>query len=313
METIAIVVIAVAYIMLLIILLVTVCSTSSSTEVIIDEFVDAVRYKRVIVIPAGRQIYMEVLMKHIRAQKSHNSHCFDSLEIWMNTTNNADLAYFKTLQKDHWVTLVECPVPVNGNGSIYSFFKKCVDRDTVYLRLDDDVVWLEHDFIDRMFKFRIDHPSYFLVYGNIINNAVVSYLHQRHGKIGYDRGIVSYSSWDAVGWEDGGSFAEYLHRAFIKSIDEKTTEAWKFGTWELCDNERVSINCISWFGAEFAKFDGEVGTEEEQWLASDGPKSFSKMNAIYGDAICAHFAFYTQRQHLDGTDLLKLYDRLAPK
>lgn len=62
-----------------------------------------------------------------------------------------------------------------------------------------------------------------------------------------------------------------------------------------------------------ARDDGNVGNDEEQWLSVDKPRSMGNAhrNVIYGGAICAHFSFYTQRDHLDRTDILQQYKELA--
>ena len=80
--------------------------------------------------------------------------------------------------------------------------------------------------------------------------------------------------------------------------------------WILYFNERVSINCISWLGSTFSEFDGQVGHDEEQWLACDAPVLKNKMNIIYGGFVCVHYSFFTQRDHLDKTDILQLYKNI---
>jgi hypothetical protein len=41
----------------------------------------------------------------------------------------------------------------------------------MYIRLDDDVVWLEENFFKDMIEFRINNPEPLFIYPNIINNA----------------------------------------------------------------------------------------------------------------------------------------------
>ena len=263
--------------------------------------------RRIVVTPAGRRHYTSLLFAHLKSQKSD----FDEWQIWLNTTNADDIAYFRELERNNpWVVCKPLTVPINGSMSIYSFFKECQDASSVYLRLDDDIVWLEPGFVRAMFDYRLAHEEFFLVYGNIVNNALISHLHFRFGNVQYTRN-PGYACMCPVGWGDA-DFAKTLHERFIAAVRSGTTNSWKFKSWNLYDYERVSINCISWLGSEFAKFNGDVGRDEEQWLSVDKPKQLRKPNIIYGGALCAHFAFYSQRDKLDRTNLLQEYTTLQP-
>ena len=57
--------------------------------------------------------------------------------------------------------------------NIFRFFKYASDPNSVYIRLDDDVLYLEPNFCKKMFNFRIENKEPFVVFGNIINNAVI--------------------------------------------------------------------------------------------------------------------------------------------
>ena len=57
--------------------------------------------------------------------------------------------------------------------------------------LDDDVVWFEPELFEKMVKFRVDNPEYFLVSPLVINNALSTYLLQVHNKIKLDKYYMS--------------------------------------------------------------------------------------------------------------------------
>jgi hypothetical protein len=246
---------------------------------------------------------MEVLYAHVKAQKSD----FDEWHLWLNTFVPEDIEYCDSLAARHsWIRVIRCPdiQPDAGTYNIHHFFKGC-EPTNVYLRLDDDVVYLEPGFVNKMFAYRLSHPEYFLVYANIINNSMISHLHMRVGHVRY-RQKVQYRFEDPVGWEDP-HFAEVLHRAFLQDAERNATEKWKLPDWILWPHERVSINCISWIGNP-----GLVGLDEEHWLSEERPIQLGKYNIICGDAMCAHFAFHVQRDHLDATDILERYRAIAP-
>ena len=70
---------------------------------------------------------------------------------------------------------------------------------------------------------------------------------------------------------------------------------------------RFSINSILWFGDEMQKFGGEVPGDDEEFLSCIYPTCKGLANAWNGDAIAAHFAFFTQREELDRMGILERY------
>lgn len=265
--------------------------------------------RRIVVSPVGRRRYVELLYRHLLAQRDS----LDEWHLWLNTCDEQDICYLRTLAARHpeWIIIQESRVRPDGIFTIHTFFPECADPACVYLRLDDDVVWLQAGFLDEMFGFRQNNRGHFLVYANIINNSIISHMQQRMGNIDMRHGYIHYDSFDPVGLKDS-KFAEYLHRSFIRAVQDGSDRKWRFDTWILRRFERVSINCISWLGSEFAKFHGRVGGDEENWLSCHKPSEMNVANAINGRALCAHFAFGAQRDHLDRTDVLERYREICP-
>ena len=187
------------------------------------------------------------------------------------------------------------------------FFKFAIDPDTIYIRLDDDVVWLEPNLIRKLSKFREQNTEPFLVYSNTINNAMMTYLHQRMNAI--DNSSldikVEYCAFDPQGLKNP-IVAEKVHNNFINKVKNNKLDDYKFKRWNLIGYETVSINCISWLGKDFKEFEGNVHIEEEPWLSRTKPIELNSPNTIF-----AHFAFGPQREYLDRTDILQKYENLA--
>lgn len=260
---------------------------------------------RIVVTPAGRERYLRVLLQHLVNCKDE----FDRWDVWLNTTNEDDIKYIHSLtEKYDWVNVKPPTVPVNGNASIGSFFKDYVNPAEVYVRLDDDIVLVGKGSLRKLFDAREADTSSFLLYGNIINNSVITHLNQRLGNLDFSYGKAGYSCLCDTGWRDS-IFAENLHRDFLRRY--ASGQKFAIADWVLYDFERVSINVISWRGDEFMKFSGQVGLDEEQWLSVDKPRSLGSVNRIIGDTLFVHYAFYTQRDHLDATDILGKYETLA--
>jgi hypothetical protein len=115
---------------------------------------------------------------------------------------------------------------------------------------------------------------------------------------------------DQNGWNNPIA-AELIHRKFLQLNKENKLDDFLLNNWILRDYERFSINVISWLGSEFKKFNGVVGFDEEQWLSCDKPKEIQKPNIIFGDCLFVHYAFFTQVQHIDNTDILESYKDIS--
>jgi hypothetical protein len=263
-------------------------------------------YKVVVNTASGRRRYMQYLIPYVVASK-----CVDRYDIWINTHNGADIEFFKQIaDKYPVVNLVWQPDGVvNGNASINAFYKACVEPDTIYFKLDDDIIWMEPDLIENMVKFRIDNPEFFLVSPLVINNSLSTYLLQIEGKLKLDRYYNADSS-HSVLWRSG-HFAYELHAWFINNY-------LKTGRWselhsgrKLMGMTRFSINSILWFGDEMAKFSGIVPGDDEEFMSCIYPTKRGMANAWNGDAIVAHFAFFTQREQLDKENILDKYGQIC--
>jgi hypothetical protein len=264
--------------------------------------------RKILVTPAGRKRYLEILLSNLKKVRNE----FDEWILWVNTNDESDIDYMEQIEiKNDFIKLQRSKIPVNGNLSIYQFFKECVDENSVYIRLDDDIVYIEPDSINKIFEFRINNPQYFLIYGNIVNNAITSHLYQNKGILNNDI-IFGYNCLDENGWNNPKA-SELIHNKFFELYDNNKTNEFLIDNHIINNYQRCSINVISWLGEEFKKFNGNVGHDEEQWLSCDKPKHIKMPNIIFGDSLFVHYAFFTQRPYLDNTNILERYKNLSIK
>ena len=257
--------------------------------------------KTVIVIPYGRKRYTELLIPQLLKFQ------VDEIRLWMNTDVSEDIEYAESIKNDiiKLEYLPDGEKPSCDGRQLHKFFLNCIDDDTIYVRFDDDIIMVDDkEAFDKFIEFRKEHIEYFLVYANILNNAVITNIHQKNGTIPLDLGEVSFDCLDDIGWKDP-IFAEKLHRYILS----KNADLKKF---YMCNHivnnyKRVSINCVSWFGRQFKKFKGIVHQHEEEFISTHMPLRTSKPTCIFGEFVCIHYAFYTQRTHIDKTDILQLY------
>ena len=263
-------------------------------------------YKIVVNTAAGRRRYMQYLIPYIVSCPY-----VDRYDIWINTHNGADIEFFRLLAAKYpVVNLVWQPDGiVAGNKSINAFYKICVEPDTIYFKLDDDIVWMEPGLIERMVQFRVENPEYFLVSPLVINNSLSTYLLQLDGKLQLDQYYEAYAT-HPIFWRSG-HFAAELHQWFINKY-------LKTGKWEelhlgkrVMGMTRFSINAILWFGDEMKKFAGVVPGDDEDFMSCIYPTQKRMANAWNGDVIAAHFAFFTQREILDQVGILEQYGEIS--
>jgi hypothetical protein len=257
------------------------------------------------VTPAGRRRYLRLLIPYVLA-------CpwVDRYDLWVNTPDDADLAFMEAVAGiDDRIRLVPLPEgKTPGAAAIHAFWPGATDVDTVYVRFDDDVVWIDPRFFDTLLRFRLEHPEYFLVAPLIINNAMSTFLLQTFGKIGIPR-IVSSDRFDPVGWVNP-NFARSLHELLQMLVADGEVEKLNCGRIPLSGNI-FSINCIAWFGRDFAPFGGKVPKDEEPAVSCTLPLRAGRANAMETGAVAAHFAFFTQRETMDRSGVLDGYMRLA--
>jgi hypothetical protein len=277
----------------------------------------------VAVTPAGRERYLRVLMPYIERMRG----IVDEHQFWVNTCDPEDVAYIESVVRSdpgfYSAQHLADPKPDwHGNRRvrlIREFFPACAEPGTVYVRFDDDICWIHPGAMQRLLDFRLDNPQYFLVYPAIINNGRTAYLHQVMGKLPENLGepnwTKSFDGYLLTGRNP--DIARVIHEHFLHYLANGRCDELTFGRYVLSNYEQVSINCISWLGSDFAQFGGVVADEscdflEENWLTMIKPKELGRPNCIYGQSLVAHYAFHTQREHLESqTNLLDIYELLS--
>ena len=262
-------------------------------------------YKIYVNTAAGRRRYMQYLIPYIVSCP-----LVDRYDIWINTHNGADIEYFKRIaEKFPVINLVWQPDGVvDGNKSINAFYKQCIDEDAVYFKLDDDIVWMEPDAMEKMIRFRVDNPEYQVVSPLVINNSLSTYLLQIEEKIKLDQYYNSESSHPVL-WKSP-QFALELHNWFIDKIKQDAVSPLHMGV-KAMGMTRFSINAILWFGKDMAAIGGIVPGDDEEFMSCIWTTMTGRPNAWYADAVIAHFAFFTQREILDQHSILESYGELC--
>lgn len=259
-------------------------------------------------IPAGRARYLEVLIPYLLREKD----LLDCVYLCVNTESSHDREYIDSLSMQdpsYFQSIYLDRDEKPSRHTVRHFYKYFKEEDTVYLKIDDDICFLQPGLLKELIQFRIEHPSYFLVAANLVNNVLCSYIHQHLGALNYRCGIYNWDPFCKVGWESGIG-AENAHLCFLAAIKKGIYENFLFPLWEIADYARLSINLICYFGKDAKNFSPlmEECQDDESFLTEFLPPILARMNCIYGKKVGAHFSYFKQRDYLEQyTDLLIQY------
>src|SRR4030042_5436834 len=181
--------------------------------------------KAISVTPAGRKQYLEILVPYLLRNREHiTEHYF-----WLNTTNQNDSAYIMALAQQHpdffKIKRREVLSEQRLSEGVWQYYQDYVDDDTIYVKLDDDICFGASDAIPNLIDYRIHHPEPFLIYGNIVNNAICTYIHQTKGLIPDQWRKAGYACMDPAGW-GSGRFAKLVHTCFLKDVQRGLIDQW---------------------------------------------------------------------------------------
>ena len=261
-------------------------------------------YKVVIVVPAGRRRYMELVLPKLLKEID----IIDEIRYCINTNVPEDIEWMENAAKSNPKITLDKRLgiaPYQGLR-LREFWSDLRDPDSIYIRLDDDIVWLEDGFVKKMLDFRIKHQEYLFVLPNIVNNSITDHIHQHIGALDIPE-TINYDCFSENGVRNG-SVVIKKHENFLNHYKKGTLDSYKFNKWILREYERISINSLCWFGHSLAGV--EVDPDEENYIACELPKLLQKPNIVNGNVIAVHFAFHTHRDELEKTDILERYTSL---
>ena len=277
--------------------------------------------------PVGRKRYMDLLAGFLK--REHDAGHVDKWLLFNNAYLPEDSTYADQLAaqwdwvevlREHGIahTISESasdPFKWSRPENISLFYKYMNEPDdTVYLRFDDDIVYIAENCIERWVRYRIEHPEPFAVFPTIINNVRTSYHMQQQGIVP-EWGIKN-DMYDKVAWKNL-RYVHFLHEKALTAIERGTlvedftikseffgasAEGWEAG--------HISINAFAVFAKDLHAC--RVAHDEEGYLSLHRPKALGRPNARCGDAVLIHFAYHTQTGYMDKTGILGDYALRAP-
>ncbi|KAK6711476.1 hypothetical protein SNK05_005898 [Fusarium graminearum] len=130
----------------------------------------------------GRRSRVETMKCYIERNMVDNGGWLDEVLWVVNTDKNDDLRYLEELMASNPRYKKIHPDEMVATYT-YKHIWKLLDRGKYYVKIDDDVVWIDDDAIPNMVTRKIQNPNDFVVSGNIINNPPLGFFHIRMGAI----------------------------------------------------------------------------------------------------------------------------------
>lgn len=266
--------------------------------------------KVVICTPAGREEYLQILKQNILTNP-----LVSEWHLWQNCRRLSDLHYLNKLKNSsNKIKIIEEIGADGTNKSVNRFYRHCNEADTFYIKMDDDIVYMHPDAIARLLTAAIEERGRFLYWTPIvINNAISSAVLSAKGMLGTGKTLSAQAN-DNIAWKSP-LFAKKLHSAFLDLLESGRASNLLKDYRIPLGAQRFSINCIGFWGGDVLDL-GEnfcpPGVDDEEWISAILPIKTGLPGRIIGNALVAHYAFYTQESYLNSDKtLLARYAKLS--
>lgn len=259
--------------------------------------------KVIAVTPAGRTKFMALLAPYVR--REHDRGLIDEWLVFDNCYTPEDSTYAAALVNlGPWVRYVPgiAPHASRKTALICQSYAHMTDRAAVYVRLDDDICYLDHNAIEQLVSYRIANQHPWIVYPTIFNNTRMSYMLQQAGTLPAEPKITNHFL-DPIAWRDGAWAAKVhdvaLFAARHTALGKCALPARQFGTGPgpgaLDRNHgegRISVNSYAVLGRDVVGLN--VPWDEEGYMADVMPRQTGRGNAIAGGSAVVHFSYHCQ-------------------
>jgi hypothetical protein len=122
----------------------------------------------------GRRSRVEILRCYLERNLVDNGGWLDEIHWVKNTDNHKDLEYLEEIMASSQRYKV---IELKGTGFVgYGQAWEKLEPGSLYVKIDDDVVWFEDETIPRIVTMKLLHPEYLLVSANMINSPLMGWL-----------------------------------------------------------------------------------------------------------------------------------------
>ncbi|KAF4998332.1 hypothetical protein FGRMN_3212 [Fusarium graminum] len=131
----------------------------------------------------GRRQSVSILDCYLKRNLVKNGGLLDGVIFVERTKDPHDLAFLNKLLESE-ASYEKWQVEMAGEDNFSSGFGNSYDRvedSVMYVKIDDDIVFLEDSVIPSIVKKKVDHPEYYIVSANVVNQPLLSWVHWNLG------------------------------------------------------------------------------------------------------------------------------------
>ncbi|KAJ9652724.1 hypothetical protein H2198_008043 [Neophaeococcomyces mojaviensis] len=123
----------------------------------------------------GRKDRVQILQCFLERNLAVNGGWLDEIHWIRNTDIKADVDYLHKIVASNPAYRV---IEIKETGFVgYGLAWTTLQPDAIYVKIDDDVVWLADDTIPRIVSTKLEHPEYLVVSANMINSPLMGWVH----------------------------------------------------------------------------------------------------------------------------------------
>ncbi|XXG98245.1 hypothetical protein Hte_004568 [Hypoxylon texense] len=131
----------------------------------------------------GRKRTVDFLDCYLLQNLAANGGYLDEIRFMVHTNKEEDIAYLKDLvskREEHYHIVDGGPCEGTSFGCIWD---SVVEDNTIYIKIDDDIIFIHPDTIPQLVHTRIATPHPFAVSANLVNSPLTGYEHFHYGAI----------------------------------------------------------------------------------------------------------------------------------
>ncbi|KAI9890760.1 MAG: hypothetical protein M1814_003690 [Vezdaea aestivalis] len=131
----------------------------------------------------GRRDRVSILNCYLKRNLKSNGGVLDGVHFVLNTRDEEDLRYIRALV-DH-----EPSYSLIAGGQFshadmrFADLYRTIDSGTLYIKMDDDIIYIGPETIPSLVKYTLAHPEYILTTANVVNHALFNKIHYEIGAI----------------------------------------------------------------------------------------------------------------------------------
>lgn len=130
----------------------------------------------------GRPSRVEMLDCYLKQNLVENGGFLDEVQWAVNTNKEEDIKWLDDVVLPSTTSYKKVMIGNTNQGDFGNVWQH-VERRHLYIKIDDDVLFIDEHAIPELVDARMKHPDAFIVSANIVNNPLLGWVHYRMGAL----------------------------------------------------------------------------------------------------------------------------------